>query len=228
MSTDTSLATATDRADRPPQANRLRRKRWSDPRLLIGLLVVAGSVVAGARVLATADDTTSVWAVSADYRAGTPVDAGALRSVDVQLSDEASAQYLSTDEQLGGGLVWARDVRAGELVAEAATRPAESGQVAELPVIVGDGAMPSDLAPGDRVDVWVSSATEASPTAADLVLDQMRVLSVAGAPAAMGETAGYRVLLAIEEDKPDRLADALGAMSGGDVTLVRGAPVEAS
>ena len=39
-----------------PAATRVARPGWRDPRLWIGLLIVAGSVVLGARLLAAVDD----------------------------------------------------------------------------------------------------------------------------------------------------------------------------
>ena len=39
---------------------------WRDPRLWIGIAIVAVSVVAGARLLAAADDSVTVWAAAAD------------------------------------------------------------------------------------------------------------------------------------------------------------------
>ncbi|UYM04055.1 CpaB family protein [Solicola gregarius] len=205
-----------------PPATRLRRPRWSDPRLLVGLLLVCGSIVIGARVMAAADDTTAVWSVATDHRAGTPVDASDLRPVDVRLGDGAE-RYVAADESVASGRVWSRDVHAGELLGVAATRPVDVREVAQLPLIVSAGSLPSDLATGDRVDVWVSSGPESAESGrAELVLDGMRVLSVVAAPASMGgDMSGYRVLLALEHDRPDRLGPALGAIGAGEVTLVR-------
>ena len=44
-----------------PAVRRLRSSRWRDPRLAVGVVLVAASVVVGARVLAAADDTVAVW-----------------------------------------------------------------------------------------------------------------------------------------------------------------------
>ena len=52
------LPTASD----VPAALRGQRPAWRDPRLWIGIVLVAASVVVGARVLAAADDTVQVWA----------------------------------------------------------------------------------------------------------------------------------------------------------------------
>ena len=53
-----------------PAATRTRSPGWRDPRLWVGVVLVTGSVVAGARILAGADDMTSVWAASGDLAAG--------------------------------------------------------------------------------------------------------------------------------------------------------------
>ncbi|MGH3357881.1 MAG: hypothetical protein ACRDO7_03700 [Nocardioidaceae bacterium] len=226
MSADTRADPRTVEPAVSPPVKRLRRPPWSDPRLLVGLIIVAGSVVAGSRLLASADDTVAVWSVRADHRAGTPVVPDDLHSMEVRL-DQSADSYVPADQPIEPGLVWARDVHSGELLGVAATRPADAGEVGELPVTVAAGALPSDLAEGDRVDVWVSDDVDAaSSRPARLVLEQMRVLSVAGAPAAMGDTSGYRVLLALEEDAPSRLGEALGAITGGQVTLVRKAAPE--
>ncbi|HLR84641.1 MAG TPA: hypothetical protein VK059_06800 [Nocardioidaceae bacterium] len=204
-----------------PPAARLRRPRWSDPRLLIGVFIVAGSVVAGARVMAAADDTVAVWSIDGDHRAGTPVDRDDLRSVDVHLGSANAQRYVPADESIASGRVWARDVHEGELLGTEATMPPGASAVGELPVIVAPGALPADLTRGDRVAVWVSETRASGRGKARLALDDMRVLSVSQAPVAMGGDNGHRVLLALEHDKPNRLGAALGSISTGKVTLVR-------
>jgi hypothetical protein len=57
----TTLGDATVTTDTGTPALRVRRPGWRDPRLWIGVVLVAGSVVAGARLLAAADDTVQVW-----------------------------------------------------------------------------------------------------------------------------------------------------------------------
>lgn len=182
---------------------------------------MAGSVVGGARVMAAADNTTAVWAIDGDHRAGTPVDPADLHSVDVHLGRAGAKRYVPADEPVASGQVWARDVHEGELLGSEATTLPGTSEVGELPVIVAAGALPGDLARGDRVAVWVSDTRESGKSKARLALDDMRVLSVSPAPTAMGGPNGYRVLLALERDRPDRLGAAIGAINTGKVTLVR-------
>ena len=74
-------------------AARLAIPRWGDSRLVLGLLLVMGSVLLGARLLAAADDTVPVWAVTEDLGSGTSLQ-----------PDDLVARGI-TAERGGGGLL---------------------------------------------------------------------------------------------------------------------------
>ncbi|MBW6551905.1 hypothetical protein MMA91_24640, partial [Salmonella enterica] len=57
----------------PPPAVRASTPGWRDPRLWVGVAIVAVSVVGGARLLASADDTVAVYGVVTDMGAGDEV-----------------------------------------------------------------------------------------------------------------------------------------------------------
>src|SRR5690242_1627018 len=81
-----------ERADVPgPVPRRVRPPRWLDLRLVLGVLLVLGSVLVGARVLSSADATVPVWAASGDLAAGTALTADDVVAVDVRLDDAAGA-----------------------------------------------------------------------------------------------------------------------------------------
>ena len=101
----------------PAPAVRSRAPGWRDPRLWIGIAIVAASVVAGARLLARADDLVSVWAVAEQHAAGDVLTADDLVARRVRFADDADRdRYLLVDRQLPAGLRLARDVGAGELL----------------------------------------------------------------------------------------------------------------
>ncbi|MDO9378621.1 MAG: hypothetical protein Q7T56_07210 [Nocardioidaceae bacterium] len=211
-----------------PRAARLRRRRWSDPRVLVGAVVVAASVAGVTTLVTRADDTVAVWATSAAVRAGEPVDVGQLRAVRVRLDDDTGARYVTAEgaasDRFVAGLgdrVWTRSLTGGELVAAGALAAQADAVEAEVPVRVERGALPDDLATGDRVDVWVSAQDAAAATdapGARRVASASRVLDVGGDGGALGDATATTVLLAVDDTA---LEDLLGAMGGARVTLVR-------
>jgi hypothetical protein len=146
------LPTASD----VPAALRGQRPAWRDPRLWIGIVLVAASVVVGARVLAAADDTVQVWAAARDLGAGQRVDADDLVAQRVRFADaDALTGYFAVDDELPADLELTRSVAGGELLPRGAVgTPDETGLV-EVPVAVEPELVPPSVAPGDVVDVYV-------------------------------------------------------------------------
>lgn len=145
-----------------PAPRRVRPPRWLDLRLLLGVLLVLGSVLLGARVVGAADATVPVWAASGDLAAGTQLDEDDLVAVDVRL-DRAADAYLSTATRPEGRTL-ARAVRSGELVpGSVLEEPAELVQVA-LPVQAG--FVPPGLRRGGLVDVYAVADPAVGATAA--------------------------------------------------------------
>jgi hypothetical protein len=128
----------------------VRPPRWLDLRLVLGVLLVLGSVLLGARVVGAADATVPVWSAASDLAAGTQLTADDLVRVDVRLDDAAGA-YLSTATRPEGRTL-SRAVRAGELLPRSALEnPADLVQLA-LPVQAG--YVPPGLQRGQLVDVY--------------------------------------------------------------------------
>jgi hypothetical protein len=150
-----------DRPDRPgsPLAQRVTRPTWRDPRLWCGVLLVTGSVVLGARLLAAADDTVAVWAVAEARGAGAPVAPDDLVVERVRFADGAARErYFAAERPLPDGLVLTRPVGGGELLARTAVGAAEATPVLRVPVEVDPQRVPPDVGPGSVVDVWVTAA----------------------------------------------------------------------
>lgn len=137
-----------------PQAHRLRPPSWRDPRLLVGAVLVLGSLVAGHRVVAAADDTVPVYAAVGAIVPGDRVHDGRLAVVQVRL-DVASEAYLPASQPVPAGAVALRAVGPGELLPRAAL--GEADRLARRPVGVPvAGPVPAGLVAGALVDVWVS------------------------------------------------------------------------
>jgi hypothetical protein len=143
-----------------PAPRRVRPPRWLDLRLLLGLLLVLGSVLLGARVIGSADATVPVWAAAGDLAAGTELDEDDLVAVDVRLDGAADA-YLSTSTRPVGRTL-ARAVRSGELVPGSVLE--EPAELVQLALPVQAGFVPPGLRRGGLVDVYAVADPAAGAT----------------------------------------------------------------
>ncbi len=210
-----------------PTPRRVRPPRWLDLRLVLGILLVLGSVLLGARVVSAADATVPVWAVVGDLAAGTELAAGDLVAVDVRLDDAASA-YLSTSTRPEGRTL-ARAVRDGELLPRSALEdPADLVQVA-LPVQAG--FVPPSLTRGQLVDVY-ALADPAAGALADADGSVTPVVQQAPVQALSGRTDGVlstptttvQVVVAVPSDEA---ADVLASIGGRPLVVVVHGSVDA-
>ncbi|KHL16414.1 hypothetical protein CLV56_2802 [Mumia flava] len=204
----------------PADVRRLTRPGWQHPRTLGGIALVAVAAVLGALLVTSVADTTTVWTVRTDVRAGQPVSETVLEPTEARLPDGSLGSYALASEDLSADTeaVWAHAMPAGSLVPRSAVTSVEASEAAELPVPVAAGSMPADLAAGDRVDVWVAPHSgERGP--ARRVLRDVVVASVGEPDAFSGDPAGH-VLVDVPSSR-DTLAGAIGALGDGRVTLVR-------
>jgi hypothetical protein len=203
-------------------AQRIRRARWKDGRLLLGILLVAASALAGARLLSAADDTTSVWLTKHVIPAGARIGADDLTSTRVRFtSDEAARTYFATDAELDG-MFAVRQIGAGEFVPKAATAGQRDADQIEVPLAVPAGRLPADTAVGDQVEAWVvpKSTGQAVPSARR-VWDRVGIVQVEAVKGVAGSSARRQVLLAVPADRAGKLPDALAEIGTGEPVLVR-------
>lgn len=200
-----------------PVALRAHRSRWRDPRLVVGIVLVAGCTLLGARLLAGADDTVGVWAARGSLNAGQAVDASDLVRREVRFGDQGDADaYLSADAPLPGGSTLSRAVGAGELVPRAALGDAGTGALTEVPLSVDSEAVPSTVRVGSVVDVYVTADAAARST---LVFDDVAVLSVPRTSTSLGPTATRQVIVGVDRDQLSRLPTSLAALAAGTAIL---------
>jgi hypothetical protein len=203
-----------------PTPRRVRPPRWLDLRLVLGVLLVLGSVLLGARVVSAADATVPVWSVADDLAAGTELSADDLVAVDVRL-DSATGAYLATSTRPEGRTL-SRAVRAGELLPRSALEdPAELVQVA-LPVQAG--YVPPSLTRGQLVDVYAladpaaGAVAEADGSVTAVVEDApVQALSGRSDGVLSTPTTTVQVVVAVPADEA---ADVLAAIGGRPLVVV--------
>lgn len=191
-----------------PTPRRVRPPRWLDLRLVLGVLLVLGSVLLGARVVGAADATVPVWAVAADLAAGSELTAGDLVAVDVRLDDAAKA-YVSTDTRPEGWTL-GRAVRAGELLPRTALE--EPAGLVHLALPVQSGYVPPGLERGQLVDVYAVADPDAGAVEGSdvtLVVSHAPVQAISGRSDGVlsAATSAVQVVVAVAaDDAPDVLA----------------------
>ncbi|WP_227000790.1 CpaB family protein [Protaetiibacter intestinalis] len=198
-------------------ADPARRRRAFDPRLLIGLALVAVSVAGVVGIVTAVDDRTTVYAAASSLSPGDRIDRGDLVERAVSL-DGADELYLTTDELPAGGLVVVRPVRDGELLPKTAVGDAAGLRSTSL-VLELAAPVSSTVRPGSTVDVWASPADEEGRgfgAPAVLVPDAVVVRVVEEAGLVSSGTGG-----AVEVLVPrSRVARILQAQADGDVLAV--------
>lgn len=204
-------------------AQRLHIKPWRDPRLLIGVLLILGATVLGARLAAAGDDTVEYWALASSVKPGDEVTRDALVPTRVHLTSSAAANYLRTDQTFDqplGDLQWANAGSRGALVERAALVPKATTQRSQLPLNVSTGAAPVDLARGDLVDVWVGPGPgDDAGGKAVRVLQSVRVVQTGDKAAAIGGSLAQTIL--VDVDNTQLQGSVVGTVAAGHVTLIR-------
>lgn len=206
-------------------ALRATKPGWRDPRLWLGVMLVAGSVVAGARILSSADETVAVWAVERDVLPGETLAADDLMARQVRFAGGADAERyeLVVSGVPAGGRV-TRAIGAGELVPRSALGVSLETGVIEVPITVDPGQLPPSVGAGSIVNIWVTADALASaePTSqAVLVLAEVVVIEAPGPADSFGSTTERQLVIGVPSDQASELPAALGAAASGRVVVTR-------
>jgi hypothetical protein len=203
-----------------PSPRRIRPPRWLDLRLVLGVLLVLGSVLLGARVVSAADATVPVWVATGDLAAGTQLTASDLRSADVRLGD-AAGSYLSTGTRPEGRTL-SRAVRAGELLPRSALDAV--GELVQLALPVQSGYVPPGLERGQLVDVYAvadpaAGATGLADGSVTVVVRKAPVQAISGRSEGVlsTPTTAIQVVVAVSADDAP---DVLGSIAGRPLVVV--------
>lgn len=204
-----------------PAASRTTSPGWRDPRLWIGVALVTGSVVAGARILAGADDMTAVWSASSDLVAGQTLTADDLTVTRVRFDDDADQErYLPVDDELPAALTLTRPLATGELVPAGALGEQPDDDTVAVSIAVAAEHVPTDLVRGSRVDVWVIGEDRRSRAAAELVLGDVLILDAPLVSDSFASATSRQLVLAVPHDDEESLGQVLAASGDNRVRVV--------
>jgi hypothetical protein len=191
----------------------------------MGLAIVAASIVVGALVLGTSDDTVPVWAAADTLGEGHVLSADDLVVRRVRLDDGTASRYFSADDQLPGDLRLGREVEAGELLPRAAVARTGARDLRQVPISVSPDQVPGAVGVGDVVDVYLRPASHTA-CADSPVCDGRPVLSavtVSEAPpvdATFGTDGSRSLVLAVTAAEAERFFRLLASTDDASLTVV--------
>jgi hypothetical protein len=209
-----------------PTARRASAPGWRDPRLWIGIGLVAGSILVGALVLGTSDDTVAVWAATDAMGPGHALTADDLTVRRVGFADAADAElYVGADEQLPSGVQLLHGVAAGELLPRAAVGAEQTSALREVPVSVASDQVPGSVGEGDLVDVYLRPSTRSGCTGTPVcsgrpVLAAVTVLDAPPPDQAFGSEGGRMLVLGVRDPDAHRFFRLLATTDDPSLTVV--------
>lgn len=204
-------------------ALRLRRPRWRDPRLLIGIVLVLVSVLAGMLVISRAAATTTVMVASKDIVVGDPLTPDSFTTAELRLGEQTS-RYAVAASDIPGGAVATQTVHAGELLPRSAIGQGSGVQL--RPVVVDvDSAVARTVTPGAHVELWATpsdaAATDKERSRASRLVENAVVRSIDE-----GSSLGMRsmsVEVLVPSDQVPAVLESLAAEDRVDVIAIPGA-----
>ena len=137
-------------------------RRTPDLRLVLGVLLVAGSVAGVFGIVAAADKRVTVYAAASALAPGERIDAGDLVQRSVAL-DGADRLYLAAGDIPSGGLVVTQPVAKGELLPTSAVG-SNSGVRSTSLVLQLATRVSGAVVPGASIDIWAAPDPDAVGT----------------------------------------------------------------
>ena len=198
-----------------PTARRVQiQSTWRQPKFVVGCALIVASVVMGALIVGAADDRVMVWSATRDLAAGTVVTSDDLAEVAVAM--DQAGRYLSSAQTSVLGRRTSRALGKDELVALSAVAAGDV-DTRLITVPVEPVHAPTDLAHGDRVDVYSSPRDAATAGGSSrLVLTNVLVSQLStDVDTARGE------LAVVLDVRADQAAAIVTAARTGVLDLVR-------
>ena len=204
-----------------PVAARAKVAGWRDPRLWIGVALVASSVLVGARVVGGADESVEVWTARTDLAQGQQVQEDDLVATQVRL--DSTTLYVRADRPFPDTSTLGRAVDAGELLPRSVLGAADEARD-RVPLSIPPGGMEDGIRRGQLVDVWVSrseTATSGETVTPRKLFDDVLVLEVPEADSSLGATGNRQVLIGVSDASETDIGRVLGASRDGRVQITR-------
>lgn len=180
-----------------PQTPRVQKPSVKDPRLIVGILLVAVSVLLGAWAVDGAKNLSVAYVARETIVAGQELTQEQLRPVDVNLGQYESA-YLTVPLDAAEELVARETIRAGELVSRAEI---SNKSVLEQRIVAVHSStpLPNTLKVGSLLDLWVVSQADSEVDAEpSLVVSSLTVSELPDSEGSFSSSSGQSVHLVVQ------------------------------
>lgn len=194
---------------------RVKRPSWRDPRLLVGLVLIALAVAAVVVVIDRADVTQPFVAAAHDLPPGTVIADSDLVVVHVKVGGDA---YVSQASDAVGAVV-SRTVGAGELLPAAALVAADAYGARTIPVKTSL-PLAEAVERGTVVDLWVTVDADTGPQST-LVGEALAVVDVKREGAGLAGGTSQTVYVAVPTGEVARVLAAVA--TDGEIAVVAAA-----
>jgi Flp pilus assembly protein CpaB len=200
-------------------AVRVQRPSWANVRTALGLVLFCVALVAGQRLISSAQGTVPVLVAARDLPADTVLEAWDMRAEEVRLPADLAANYVSAGTTIEGRSL-IRPVLEGEIVAGSAlsgTGEETNGRIMTLPAnALGQGSATIGL--GDRIDVIATFDPGDVRSLTVPVVRGVEVVEVVTSQGFVGESD----VAALSIDVPDELVGKLAfAVRNAELDVVK-------
>lgn len=192
------MVTMTAAHPHPPAPRSIRRRfGWVDPRLVVGLVLVAASIAGVAFLVHSVDQRVLVYTAARTLSPGDALTADMLSTEPMRLG-EGFEHYFAATDALPEGAQVTRVIAAGELVPRSALGSAAAEQVSSVVIPVA-GALPRAVDAGAQVEVWAAEQLEHLSFAPPRVVTSATVAAVTR-PSAVALGSGITVELRVPRE----------------------------
>ncbi|WP_435300566.1 SAF domain-containing protein [Timonella sp. A28] len=139
---------------------RLKKPTVKDPRLVVGIILVATAVWLGSWVVEDAKSLKPVFVASKSFAPGQAITRDDLRIVEVNIGSQSS-QYLTGTLQADERLVATQPITEGEFIPVASVADEDTSQSKVIAINIAE-RLPDIAQVGSTVDLWFTADTKTS------------------------------------------------------------------
>lgn len=190
-----------------------------DPRLIIGVVLIAGSTLGVSALVTGLDDATEVYTAAETLTPGDRIRPDDLVLERVRFGS-GDARYLAPDDLPDEGLIVTSTVRAGELVPLGAVDDLDRAGLATV-VVTSRAALPEGVTRGGIVDVWSAHRVERGEFEPPSVLVPAAEVAAVTGSGGMVDSGSVAVELLIPRDRVAAMLQALASEDAVDLVPTR-------